>query len=184
VGFAYDTEYALAAVSALVNTAHRGVDELADEDDLDDFLTRWTWTGVRRHDRAELEGVRRLRDQMRSLWSLDEDAAVDLVNALLREAKALPFLTKHDDWDYHLHATPPEAPLADRMAVEFAMAMVDVIRQKETARLRICAADDCENVLIDLSKNRSRRFCSSACASRTNVAAFRSRRGESAQPRG
>jgi predicted RNA-binding Zn ribbon-like protein len=31
-------------------------------------------------------------------------------------------------------------------------------------------------VLVDLSKNRSRRFCDSGCGNRTNVAAYRARR--------
>ena len=106
---------------------------------------------------------------------MDEDAAAGLVNTLLREASALPQLVKHDQWDYHLHATPPDAPLADRMAVEAAMAFTDVIRSGQLDRLRVCAADHCDDVHVDLSKNRSRRFCSVACANRTNVAAYRVR---------
>jgi predicted RNA-binding Zn ribbon-like protein len=39
----------------------------------------------------------------------------------------------------------------------------------------MCAADDCDNVHVDLSKNRSRRFCGTLCANRTNVAAYRTR---------
>ena len=66
--------------------------------------------------------------------------------------------------------------LADRMAVDAAMAFADVIRAGELARLRRCAALDCDDVLVDLSKNRSRRFCSLTCANRVNVAAYRSRR--------
>ena len=104
------------------------------------------------------------------------DEAVALVNTLLADANALPQLVKHDGWDYHIHATSPDAPLADRMAVDAAMAIADVIRVGEFGRLRVCAADDCEDVLVDLSKNRSRRFCSLTCANRVNVAAFRSRR--------
>ena len=69
-----------------------------------------------------------------------------------------------------------EAPLADRMAVEAAMAFIDVVRQQELDRLRVCDASDCADVLIDLSKNRSRRYCSTTCQNRTNVAAFRARR--------
>ncbi len=107
---------------------------------------------------------------------MDEDGAVELVNQLLREADALPQLVKHDAWDYHLHATPPDAPLADRMAVEAAMAVVDVVRMKELDRLQVCAAADCDDVLVDLSRNRSRRFCGVRCGNRTNVAAFRARR--------
>ena len=78
------------------------------------------------------------------------------MNTLLRDANALPQLVKHDDWDYHIHATSPDVPLADRMAVDVAMAVADVIRSGEFGRLLVCAADDCEDVVIDLSKNRSR----------------------------
>jgi predicted RNA-binding Zn ribbon-like protein len=56
------------------------------------------------------------------------------------------------------------------------MAFIDVVRQKELDRLRVCDAPDCADVLVDLSKNRSRRYCSTTCQNRTNVAAFRARR--------
>jgi predicted RNA-binding Zn ribbon-like protein len=61
------------------------------------------------------------------------------------------------------------------MLVEAAMAFMDVIRMKQLDRLRRCAADDCDDVLVDLSKNRSRRFCDSGCGNRMNVAAYRAR---------
>ncbi len=172
--FAHDTEVALTAAAALVNTGI-DVEELPDLAALDRFVAEWRWTGSRTHYQAELDAVRRLRPRLAQLWELPEDGAVQLVNALLREANALPQLVKHDGWDYHLHATPREAPLADRMAVEAAMAFTDVIRTKQLDRLRRCAAADCNGVHVDLSKNRSRRFCGTACANRTNVAAYRTR---------
>ena len=175
--FAHDTEVALNAAVALVNTATTDSgDSLTRVADLEQFVTEWGWTGTHRRDRAELEAVRALRPQLQHFWEVDQDEAVVLVNELLRDRKALPQLVKHDGWDYHLHATSDDAPLADRMAVEAAMALVDVIRQDEYGRLQVCAADDCDDVLIDLSKNRSRRFCSTSCSNRTNVAAFRARR--------
>jgi predicted RNA-binding Zn ribbon-like protein len=174
--FAHDTEIALAGAAALVNTQQRGHDELTDLAALDAFVQRWGWTGSRQGDDAELEAVRRLRPRLRQLWELDEDGVVDLVNRMLVEARALPQLVAHGSWGYHLHATPAQAPLADRMAVEAAMALVDVVRQQELERLSTCSADDCDDVLVDLSKNRSRRYCSTACANRVNVAAFRARR--------
>ncbi|MDQ1691037.1 MAG: hypothetical protein QOD87_1145, partial [Pseudonocardiales bacterium] len=85
-------------------------------------------------------------------------------------------LVKHDEWNYHIHATTSDTPLAERMAVEAAMAMGDVVRMNELGRLQVCADTDCEDVFIDLSKNRSRRFCSSTCGNRANVAAYRARR--------
>jgi len=174
--FAHDTEVSLNATAALVNTA-RGGEELPDVAALDAFVAHWRWTGSRSHDQAELDAVRALRPRLAALWDMTEYEAVVLVNTLLRDASALPQLVKHDGWEYHIHATPPEAPLADRMAVDAAMAFADVIRADELARLRCCAALDCEDVLVDLSKNRSRRFCSLTFANRVNVAAYRSRRG-------
>ena len=177
--FAHDTEIALAGAAALVNTQQRDHDELADLASLDAFVQQWGWTGSRRCDQAELEAVRALRPRLRRLWELDEDGVVELVNQMLGEAHALPQLVAHDEWGYHLHATPSQAPLADRMAVEAAMAFVDVVRQQELERLSTCGADDCDDVLVDLTKNRSRRYCSTSCANRVNVAAFRARRSSS-----
>lgn len=173
--FAHDTEVALAAAAALVNTGRGRTEQLPDTAALDRFAAAWGWTGERTHDQAELDAVRELRPRLARLWEASPDDAAGLVNTLLREARALPQLVKHDGWDYHLHATPPDAPLADRMAVEAAMAFADVVRTQQLERLRLCAADDCSNVHVDLSKNRSRRFCSTLCANRTNVAAYRTR---------
>ena len=179
--FAHDTEVALAAAAALVNTAASGgADTLTDAAALDAFVEEWGWTGSRRHDRGELDAVRALRPRLRRFWQLDEDGAAELVNTMLSRARALPQLVTHGEWGYHLHATSPSAPLVDRMAVEAAMAMVDVVRQHELGRLQRCAAEDCDDVLVDLSKNRSRRFCTVTCANRTNVAAFRARRANRA----
>lgn len=177
--FAHDTEVALASAAALVNTGRGGGDQLPDVIALDEFVRTWGWTGDRTHDQAELDAVRRLRRRLERLWEMDEDDAADLVNALMRESGALPQLVKHDGWNYHLHATRSDAPLADRMAVEAAMAFTDVIRTGQLDRLRVCAADDCQSVHVDLSKNRSRRFCSTSCSNRTNVAAYRTRQAAS-----
>jgi predicted RNA-binding Zn ribbon-like protein len=175
--FAHDTEVALAAAAALVNT-DQADDELVTVEALDAFVRAWGWTGNRRRTIAELDAVRALRPRLRQIWEIDEDGAAELVNELLREGRALPQLVKHEEWDYHVHATSPDAPLADRMAVEAAMAFTDVIRSKELGRLQICAGDDCQDVLVDLSKNRSRRYCDSSCANRHNVSAYRARQAD------
>jgi predicted RNA-binding Zn ribbon-like protein len=176
--FAHDTEVSFNATAALVNTARGGggEEELPDIAALDEFVEHWRWTGSRTHDQAELDAVRDLRPRLAGLWDMSEDDAVDLVNTLLRDANALPQLVRHDDWGYHIHATSPDVPLADRIAVDAAMAFADLIRFGELSRLRYCAAADCDDVMVDLSKNRSRRFCSLTCANRVNVAAYRSRR--------
>jgi predicted RNA-binding Zn ribbon-like protein len=174
--FAHDTEFALNAAAALVNTEQQDADELTTVLSLDQFVSAWGWTGSRRGDTAELDRVRALRPRLRALWHADEDGVVAAVNRILREAHALPQLVTHGEWGYHLHATSPEAPLADRMMVEAAMAIVDIVRSGELDRLRVCGAPDCEDVVVDLSKNRSRRYCSASCSNRVNMAAFRARR--------
>jgi predicted RNA-binding Zn ribbon-like protein len=174
--FAPDTEVALRSVVGLINSAANGREELAAQADLDAFLEAEGFTGSRTRDAAELDSVRALRRELTQLWTADEDTAVEIVNRLLREAKALPQLVKHDGWDWHLHASVPEAPLADRMSTEAAMALADVIRGKEMDRLRTCEAEDCDAVVLDLTRNRSKRYCDTGnCANRAHVAAYRAR---------
>ena len=63
------------------------------------------------------------------------------------------------------------------MGTEAAMALVDVIRSKEMDRMLVCAADDCDAAVLDLSRNRSKRYCDTGnCANRAHVAAYRARR--------
>jgi predicted RNA-binding Zn ribbon-like protein len=174
--FAHDTEAALLSAAALVNTGGRDGEGLPSLTALDQFLHTYGWTGQRQHDQAELRSVRALRPRLRRIWEVDEDGVVETVNALLRESNALPQLVRHDGWPYHLHATPPDAPLATRMAVEAAMAFVDVVRTGELRRLRVCEYPNCGNVVVDLSKNRSRRFCEAGCGNRAAVSAYRARR--------
>lgn len=172
--FTHDTEVALQAAVVLANSALES-DTLTAIADLDTLWDEFGYTGRRDRTRAELEEVRAIRGRLRELLTADRDAAVDLVNAWLSEAGAVPRLVRHDELDWHIHAVDDEAPLADRIVVETAMAMVDVVRADEMSRLGICADHTCEGVVLDLSRNRSRRFCSTTCGNRNAVAAYRSR---------
>ena len=174
--FAHDTEASLLAAVALVNSAEPP-DTLTTPARLDAFYDAHRYTGARTHDDAELAAVRALRAPLRTLLTADRDTAVGIVNDILRRYRAVPQLVRHDTFDYHLHAIPRSAPLADRIAVETAMAMVDVIRADDLSRLSVCADETCDGVVLDLSRNRSRRFCSAACGNRLAVAAYRARRG-------
>ncbi|HXD60808.1 MAG TPA: CGNR zinc finger domain-containing protein [Lacisediminihabitans sp.] len=177
--FAPDTEDALTFAVALGNTiagaTKSGSDELDSPALLTALLTEHRYSGRFDRDEAELRDVRETRERIRHLWSLDRDAAALEVNGMLRDARALPYLMRHDGFDWHLHATAHDAPLAERIRVEVALAMIDVIRSGETARLRSCAAEDCSGVLIDLSRNGSKQFCSIRCGNRMNMIAFRQR---------
>jgi predicted RNA-binding Zn ribbon-like protein len=174
VTFAYDTEQALQSAVVLVNSAV-APDSLSTIEELDDFYARFGYTGRRDRTRAELKAVRATRPRLRELLTADRDGAVELVNDMLAEAQAVPRLVRHDQYDWHVHAIDYQRPLATRIIVETAMAMIDVIRADEMSRLDICADAACDGVVLDLSRNRSKRFCSITCGNRNAVAAYRER---------
>ncbi len=172
--FAHDTVASLRAAVDLVNSAEEP-DTLTTAAELDAWYAEHRYTGRRDGDEAELAALRALRPALRELLTADRDRAAELVNAMLAEAGALPQLVRHDGLDWHIHAVPRDAPLDRRIVVETAMAMVDVIRSDELSRLSLCADDRCGGLVLDLSRNRSRRFCSTICANRNAVAAYRAR---------
>src|SRR5690606_32667960 len=110
-----------------------------------------------------------------ALFTADRDTAAALVNELLAEAQALPQLVRHGAHDWHVHAVPADAPLATRIAVESALAMSELIRADELWRFGLCRDQHCDGIVLDLSRNRSRRYCSTACTNRNAVAAYRAR---------
>ncbi len=176
--FTHDTEVALGEAAALVNTQDDDGDRLATRADLAAFLARQPYSGRILGDEAELAAVRRLRPRLRAFWSVgDRDEAAGLVNALLADCASSPYLSKHDHYDWHLHVTRPEAPLADRLGAEAAMGFLDLVRADALSRLRTCAAEDCSAVLVDLSRNHSKRYCATGnCGNRAHVAAYRARK--------
>ncbi|UFS57460.1 CGNR zinc finger domain-containing protein [Subtercola endophyticus] len=177
--FAPDTEVTLEFTVALANTVagatKSGRDEISTPSELTALLDAYGYTGRFDRDQAELLDVRDTRSRLREVWLLERDAAVAEVNGMLQAAKALPHLVRHDTFDWHLHATDQQAPLAERIRVEVSLALVDVIRTDEMNRLRACEADDCDGLLLDLSRNGSKRFCSVRCGNRMNMVAFRQR---------
>lgn len=177
--FIRDTEQSLRAAVYLVNTLPglHGEEALQTLADFEAYLKANPYTGVIRRDRSELDAIRGIRPRLRRLWDVDRDGAVPLVNGMLSDGRALPRLVSHDGYDWHMHATSDDAPLATRVLVEAAMAFVDVIRSDEYDRVRICSADDCDAVYIDYSRNGSKRYCDTGnCGNRMNVIAYRGRK--------
>lgn len=176
--FAHDTEAVLRAAVRLVNSlSPTDGDRLTERAQLDEFLAEERYSGDILGTAEELRQVRALRPRLRRFWDVpDRDRAADLVNELLAECDARPYLIRHDEFDWHLHLTRADQPLEQRIAAETAMAFLDLIRTDEWSRLKLCAATDCADVLVDLSRNRSKRFCDTGnCANRMHVTAYRAR---------
>lgn len=176
--FTHDTDVSLTMAAALVSTAPTDDhgDGLTTADQLRDFLGAWGDTGTAAVDAAALHDVLALRASLRAVWRAQEDEVVETVNALLEGGRALPRLVRHDGYGWHVHATPDDAQPAVRLGVEVAMALVDVVRAGALERLGTCERAGCDDVLVDLSRNRSRRYCDKGCADRDHAAAYRARR--------
>jgi predicted RNA-binding Zn ribbon-like protein len=184
VNIDHDTLVGIQEAVDLVNTDHRSAnsDLLATLEDLDAYLGRHRVTGSRTHDRAELLAMRKLRSALRNVFERahadDAPGVVDAVNGLFVRSNASPRLVQHDDLPLHLHFTPDDATLDRRLGAEIATALAIVVRDGGVGRLCICDASDCDSVFVDVSKNRSRRFCDTQCGNRQNVAAYRRRLSE------
>lgn len=172
--FTHDTELSLRAAAALVNTpAPETLDAVIA------FFESWGWTGPRPENAAVVPVVGRVRQRIAGLWGAPMEVAVDITNGLLRDAHACPQLVNHEPVGWHIHAAPPESDFPTRLAVDTAMAFADAIRTGEYSRLRRCAAADCDDAFVDLSKNRSRKFCDGTCGTKAAAAAYRARARES-----
>ena len=155
------------------------------------FAARHDFSGPLKATKSDVKETRELRERFAIVLDASIDAETDSdasraterivreVNVTLQWAGALPRLVRHGDWDWHLHAVGQSASLADRVAADVALVLIDLIRSGDLDRLGLCAAEDCNAYLADFTRNRSKRFCDSGnCANRTHVAAFRARQTE------
>jgi predicted RNA-binding Zn ribbon-like protein len=177
--FSHDTEHSLACAVDLVNSAPRGgtAEGLPDLNALRELVVRHDVSEVGRLTAADLQAVRDLRDAIRAVFAAPDDrTAAEVVNTLVSQAGVTPRLTDHDGYDWHIHYFTPGATLADHLAIDCGMALANVVASGERERLRRCEAPDCDQVLVDLSRNRSKRYCDArTCANRHHVAAYRER---------
>ncbi|WP_017593751.1 CGNR zinc finger domain-containing protein [Nocardiopsis potens] len=123
---------------------------------------------------ALADAARRLRT---ALLADDLAEASRRVNALLAEAAHPPRLTDHHGtahWHLHIDARD-DAPWADWLLTSGALAIAQLIADRQRLPGGRCAAPGCPRVFL-ASGAAPRRFCSPRCATRTRVAAHRRRR--------
>ncbi len=116
-----------------------------------------------------------LPDLVRTALAQSVDgAAPGAVQRLLRDYPPEMHLSDHDG-GWHIHFSRNGTP-AERWAGQLIAAQLALVAAGDPAvTLGRCAAAGCGNYFVDQSRNRTRRFCSNACASRTTVAAHRAR---------
>src|SRR6202050_5942996 len=100
-----------------------------------------------------------------------------MLNALLAETGAVPQIVAHDGRGPHIHVSRSTAPMADRIAAHLAMGLAALVVSGESQRVRACASPTCRDGFVDLSRNRSRRYCDSrTCGNRLHGGGDRARR--------
>ncbi|MDH6122766.1 CGNR zinc finger domain-containing protein [Kitasatospora sp. GAS204B] len=180
----HDTECALGILVDLLNTAPEvgGFEQLSSLVALDAFVARQDLSELDAVTAADLAAVQQLRGRLREIFTAaSTERAAELVNVLVASVNATPRLTEHDGHGWHMHYFAPHAALADHLAAELGMALGLILMAGERERLRRCEAPDCARVFVDLSRNRSRRYCDSrTCGNRMHVAAYRARQRSAA----
>ncbi len=185
--FSHDTEHALECIVDLVNSAPSSGPSSSSKEQLPDLASLARFVAA--HDISEVEeltgrdlqGVYALREAIAAVFDAEDDrSAAAAVNTLVSQATVTPRLTDHDGYDWHVHYFAPGASLAEHLTIDCGMALAHVVASGERERLRRCEAPDCDQVLVDLSRNRSRRYCDArTCGNRLHVAAYRERQRSS-----
>lgn len=139
--------------------------------------------GDRRVRRLDAEGVAALLPAVAELRGVfvamaagQPDRAARAVNALLDRTHPTPHLDRHDGepWHLHFHSRTDDPPIS--WAGSCAVALATVVGSEHADRLGVCAAPPCDRVYVDVSRNGTRRFCSTACQNRVKAATHRARR--------
>ncbi|MHB1473583.1 MAG: CGNR zinc finger domain-containing protein [Dermatophilaceae bacterium] len=133
-----------------------------------------------RVDAGDVEPLRRVQCDLGRLVdaSVAGDGAevVRRLNELLNTHPVRPRVSGHDESTWHLHVNDESAAVAETLTSEALLGLAILVTEVGATRLGRCAASNCTNAFVDTSANSSRRFCSTRCATRTNVAALRRRR--------
>ncbi|MQA97212.1 MAG: CGNR zinc finger domain-containing protein [Streptosporangiales bacterium] len=124
----------------------------------------------------------RLRGVVERVDAGEVDAACAEMNAILRASGAIPTLARHDGEAWHLHFHSADASWAVGWAASMATALAVVLGDAAIDRLGVCRAPACDRVYVDVSRNGTRRFCSTACQNRVKAATFRARHTGSPTP--
>ena len=160
------------ASAALLNA------DLSDVDGLVAYLGERGWLQERATDRDCMQ-LRKFQRELRPVFEAGEaDQVADVVGGLhelMAQYPITPRISDHEQHHLHLHVATENASVAELLVGESLLGLANLVCDLGADRLGVCAAAPCTQVFVDTSPNRSRRYCSDRCSSRTNVAAFRAR---------
>jgi predicted RNA-binding Zn ribbon-like protein len=171
-----DSGHYAEAAAELVNADLDSVESLAE------FLTDRDWLSSRATP-TDLRALRKIQDDLRAVIdesaSGDETAVVSRLNDLLERHPVRPRISGHDSETWHLHINDSSDSVAAILTGEALYGMTLAVTEIGASRYGWCADAGCGSAYFDGTANHSKRFCSSRCATRTNVAAYRRRHAAS-----
>ncbi len=153
--------------------------DLGEVDGLSAYLHDRPWLQERATDR-DCMLLRKLQRELRPVFDAGEagdvPAVVEGLNGLLARHPITPQISDHDHQHLHLHVATGSASVAEQVVGESLLGLATLVTDLGPDRLGVCQSPPCTNAFVDVSPNRSRRYCSERCSSRANVAAYRARR--------
>jgi predicted RNA-binding Zn ribbon-like protein len=144
--------------------------------DLAAFLGEHGIEWPRRISGADLDDVRKLRAEVRELFSaVTQGEAATKLNELLADARVNLQVARERPLPRLEWTMNTSGELADALRSAVAVSAAHVVTEFGFGRLRVCGADPCADVFLDVSKRGEQRFCGPRCATRVRVAAHRAR---------
>ena len=126
--------------------------------------------------RRDLDVLRHVRQEFHAIFTAaatgDDQQAMARLNALLVQFPIQPEMTNHDDQRWHVHLASQGA-IGDRFAAAAIISVALLVSMVGVSRLGICAIASCDQVFIDASRGRSRRYCAEHATARGNVSTLR-----------
>jgi predicted RNA-binding Zn ribbon-like protein len=167
-----DSSYYAEVAVGLVNA------DLDSAEALRDHLTPYPWLAERIRP-SDPPALRRVQAELTMIVDAsargEETVVVEGLNGLLARHPIRPRISGHDATTWHLHVNDDDANVAEALITEALFGLTLVVTELGATRFGRCAAPDCYDAFIDTTTNRSRRFCSTRCATRTHVANYRHR---------
>lgn len=159
----------------------RREDRLGNDEWLERFLRGTVWRGQVLPSSYERDRLRTLRTLLRRMvddllaGGVLASSDTEALNRLMANAPVLRRL-ELDGGAWSLLLAPPRGSIDDVLG-EIAAAFATMLAEGLSDRVKVCENPDCGWVILDTSRNRSRRWCDSAeCGNLMKVRRFRQRR--------
>jgi predicted RNA-binding Zn ribbon-like protein len=131
---------------------------------------------VRRATKADVRLVQSVVERWRGVVDAGSDQErADRLNALLSDYAAYPRLSNHAGTGWHVHYRDPDVSLGRVVAALVTVGTTLHLAGRGMHRLGRCAADDCDQIIVDVSRNGRQRYCSPTCSNRDAVRRHRAR---------